>query len=471
MMRKVLGLLLALVAGPAAAQQQTFLSYVTGLPAAGAITGAELLYLAQGGVSKKLGVSQLLAQVGALAPLPPGQIWIGSAGGLATPQTPAGDLTLSGAAFILNPPGPGLGKNASTLVLSSPVFAAVRLTLTQSTPVTQTDVTAATALFVEPYNGNLIALYNGSIWIADAVPAATISLPATQTQTCTTHTSTTIDGCADTSQMAVGEQITGTNIAANTTIATVVSATSFTVNNATTGNGAVSLTFKLPPSTLYDVFGYDLSGTFKLAWGLPWSNDTTRAAAGALALQDGVEVMAIVHAWRLIGTVRTTSVAGQLEDSKARRWVSNRYNTVGRPMAVVETTSTWNYSANAWRQANGNTANQLDFVSTVARNVWAMALGSGINSTATARNCQVGVGVNSTSVDSSVIRMVGTFDNVRILSTSATYFGAPGVGRVPLMWLEHGDFLAGGDTQTWFGDFHAGVAGATQTGIFGEIPN
>ena len=49
------------------------------------------------------------------------------------------------------------------------------------------------------------------------------------------------------------------------------------------------------------------------------------------------------------------------------------------------------------------------------------------------------------------------------------------VGQHAKIFEKHGLTLhltaAGGDTQAWFGDFHAGVAGATQTGIFGEIPN
>jgi len=40
----------------------------------------------------------------------------------------------------------------------------LRLTLTNGTPVTTADVTAATAVYVNPYAGDRIALYSGSEW-------------------------------------------------------------------------------------------------------------------------------------------------------------------------------------------------------------------------------------------------------------------------------------------------------------------
>lgn len=51
-----------------------------------------------------------------------------------------------------------------------------RLTGTAGTPVTQSNVTAATSIFFTPYLGNLIGLYDGSAWSLVAFTETTISL-------------------------------------------------------------------------------------------------------------------------------------------------------------------------------------------------------------------------------------------------------------------------------------------------------
>jgi hypothetical protein len=55
----------------------------------------------------------------------------------------------------------------------------LRLTLTSGTPVTTADVTAAPTIFIEPYKGNRIALYDGSTWNMRTVTASSFSVPAT----------------------------------------------------------------------------------------------------------------------------------------------------------------------------------------------------------------------------------------------------------------------------------------------------
>lgn len=54
-----------------------------------------------------------------------------------------------------------------------------RLTLTSGTPVTVSDVTAATTLYFTPYHGNRIALYNGSAWDLVNFSEVTLAVPAT----------------------------------------------------------------------------------------------------------------------------------------------------------------------------------------------------------------------------------------------------------------------------------------------------
>lgn len=51
-----------------------------------------------------------------------------------------------------------------------------RLTLTTATPVMTTGVSGATTLYFTPYNGNNIAIYNGSAWVAHTFTELSISL-------------------------------------------------------------------------------------------------------------------------------------------------------------------------------------------------------------------------------------------------------------------------------------------------------
>lgn len=270
-----------------------------------------------------------------------------------------------------------------------------RLTLTSGTPVTTSDVTAATTVYFAPYKGRRIALYDGSTWALYAFTELSIAVPSTT-------------------------------------------------------------------DTVYDLFVYNNAGTLTLE-ATAWTNDTTRATA--LTTQNGVLVKTGATTRRFIGSYRTTGVSGQTEDSEAKRYVWNYYNRVRRPMRKVESTDTWNYSTATYRQANGSTANQLDCVIGVSEDmVSAEASAFVVNSTSTNRSVSVGIGLDSTSVNSAMIlrRDVCT-DNI-IGNPGARYQGYPGIGRRTLVWLEAGN---GSDTQSWSGD--SGVPTLVQSGIIGEI--
>lgn len=54
-----------------------------------------------------------------------------------------------------------------------------RITLTSGTPVTSTDVTAATTLYFTPFRGSQIALYSGSAWAIFTLTELSLAVPAT----------------------------------------------------------------------------------------------------------------------------------------------------------------------------------------------------------------------------------------------------------------------------------------------------
>lgn len=206
-----------------------------------------------------------------------------------------------------------------------------RLTLTTAVPVTTSDVTAAGTIYLTPYKGNQIWLYDG--------------------------------------------------------------AAQWNLFNLTEISLALTLTSGKP----YDVFVFDSAGTPTLET-LVWTNDTTRATA--LTTQNGILVKTGATTRRYVGTLYASG-ANTTEDSVAKRYLWNYYNRVVRTMSRVDTSDTWNYSANAFQQANAAAANQLDYVQGVSEDpVRAEAVGLVISSGAAFRGSTVGVGVDSTTVNS-----------------------------------------------------------------------
>lgn len=218
----------------------------------------------------------------------------------------------------------------------------------------------------------------------------------------------------------------------------------------------------LVASRPYDVFCYDNAGTPTLEL-LAWTNTTTRATA--LVQQDGVLVKSGDSTRRYLGTFYTTSTT-TTEDSVANRFLWNYYNRVARGMLRREPAVSWTYSSNvAWRQANANTANQLNFIVGVAEDVVsAVYTAQAFNGDATNRIMQAAIGLNSTTgIGSSVANSA---------QNNSTYMGGSGlcasIATLPAVGLNYLAMLelgAGTGTQTWYG---AGSYSAL--GITGNIP-
>jgi hypothetical protein len=259
----------------------------------------------------------------------------------------------------------------------------------------------------------------------------------------------------------------------NVTAATTIYFTPYLGNNISLYDGSTmweTLTFTelsiaVPgtTSTMYDLFSYNNAGTAALET-QTWTNDTTRAVG--LSLQDGVYVKSSDSTRRYLGSFRTTAVSGQTEDSVTKRYVWNYYNRVMRSMTAIESTANWAYSVNAFRQANANTANQLDMIIGVSEDaINAIVSIQAINSTTTSRGVALGIGLDSTTVNSATV--------ARNDATTISFYGKPqcefnnliAVGRHRLVWLERG---AGADSQTWYGTVDAN-GHPCQAGITGQI--
>ena len=209
----------------------------------------------------------------------------------------------------------------------------------------------------------------------------------------------------------------------------------------------------------YDVFCYANAGVPTLEF-LAWTSDLVRATA--LVYQDGVLVKSGATTRRYLGTFYTTSTT-QTEDSIGKRYLWNYYNRVVRSMKAVDTTNTWTYTTATWRQANANTANQLNFVCGVAEDSVESSVYGKFTNSSSAGYCEVGIGLNSTSANSAQIICAAQSVATADIGTSAHYRGTVSAGRNFLAWLEQSVALG---TTTWRGD-----DGSTeiQFGIIGSI--
>jgi hypothetical protein len=204
----------------------------------------------------------------------------------------------------------------------------------------------------------------------------------------------------------------------------------------------------------YDLFAYDNSGTVTFDAPLAWTNDTSRATA--LTTQDGVLVKSGATTRRYIGTFYTTATT-TTEDSYAKRFLWNYYNRVHRPMRVIEATGSWVYTTATLRQANGSTANQLDFVVGVNETMVTATVEATFSNSSSAINGFVSLGLDSTSATTT-----GT-----IFNAAASTGGSPanpvahldvfpGVGHHIIVWLENS--TASG-TCTWYSGSALRLAG------------
>lgn len=189
-----------------------------------------------------------------------------------------------------------------------------------------------------------------------------------------------------------------------------------------------------------------------------WTNDTTRATA--LTTQDGIYVKTGDTQQRYVGTVRTMT-AGQLNDAVLYRHVWNYYNRAQRLFLRQETTANWNYTTATIRQANGNTANQVDWVQGVSEDPVSLflnvrALNSGGD------NFSAGLGIDSTNTFASVNWSNGTAASMALPSQ---WVGFPGIGRHFGSWNE---FSIAAGTTTWYAT-NGVVAASASSGISGWI--
>lgn len=209
-----------------------------------------------------------------------------------------------------------------------------RLCPATGVPIQNTAVSAATAIFCTPYHGNQRARYTGAIW--RVAPAVEDSLKVTDTQTGNTSSSSpNITNLADTSKIPIGYKLSGTGMPANAVVGAVPSSSSVTIyvsgspTNATATNASVSITFKAPANTGYDVYDDMTNPALKLQ-AVVRSAIHTDPTYGS---QDGVPTHPSTLTLRHIGKFQTGNTDGQIDYEvigKYRFTIWNRYNRLYR---------------------------------------------------------------------------------------------------------------------------------------------
>lgn len=206
--------------------------------------------------------------------------------------------------------------------------------------------------------------------------------------------------------------------------------------------------------TNYDVYAYLDNNAIKLE-AVAWTSATTRATA--LGMLDNILVKGGDPTRRYVGTIRTTSAAGQCEDSDKRRFVWNFANRVPRRIKVIESANSWTNTTANFRPFNNSTLNRVEVVTGVAElpvTLHFIAFGSH----SAGQSLYVGIGLDSISWPSNDLCVVA-YSNT-ITPVEAMFNRVLSEGYHFLQLLE-----TGASTITWYGDYGTSFLQSGAVGI------
>lgn len=308
-------------------------------------------------------------------------------------------LTVVGATLVVASSGGGGGS-------ALPGVCNFVLTLETGVPYSTTNQVGRSTVYATPINGDHVSIYNGAAWV---------------------------DFTSAEMSLALSGLATGSN---------------------------------------YDVFVYSNAGVPTLLLGPAWTSNTARGAGAGtteLTTQDGVSVNAQALAGGpaalqgvYLGTIRTTA-ATTTESSASKRFVYNHFNQLGRALVAVDATSNWTYTTATVRQANGNAANQVEYVTGDPATLVAAALVQSVYMVATSSAGFGGIGLDSTTVIAGTFSDFFNSNSGLIVTNTAHYLGTPGLGYHVLTWLECGPGVAG--AMSWNGT----NAATAQCGLSAQI--
>lgn len=354
-----------------------------------------------------------------------------------------------------------------------------RLTLTTGLPVTTADVTAATNVYLTPWNGNGIALYDGAAkWTV--LNFNEIAFPLG-----TLINAQGYDLFAYNNAGVVAlESAEWANAVATMTIAAPAVVT-WTGHGMVTGNSITFSTAGALPTgvvagTQYFITKID-ANTFNLSTSAQNVDAATfittsgsqsgvhtghhpQARQTAVVLQNGVLVKTGATTRRYLGSFFTTA-ATTTEDSLLNRYLFNTPQAgVLRRMVRVEATASWTYTTATWRQANGAAANQLNFFTGYAADLIDFATLATVSNTGESAEMATAVGLDSRTAPPTGWPY-GNVQSTPYALAPGSLKTIPGLGLHSAVWIE---WSAAVGTTTWYGVLSTG-AGQILSGISGTV--
>jgi hypothetical protein len=148
--------------------------------------------------------------------------------------------------------------------------------------------------------------------------------------------------------------------------------------------------------------------------------------------------------WRFVGYVYTDANT-TFQDTLTQRFVINYYNRRVLPMYRSETAASWTYSLPAYRQANANTANKVEFISNGEDATW-IEVNVLAQAATTYGSAVVGIGIDTTTVDTLSLRITDNLSTsvLSYLREVSSYLLSEGYHAAN--WLE----FAGASTSVTF---------------------
>jgi hypothetical protein len=289
----------------------------------------------------------------------------------------------------------------------------VRITLTSGVAVMLSSVAAATNVYVTPYGGNMVPIFDGANTAPTAISELTIALGSNWTlngnwDVFLASDSGTIRACTGPAWTSDSARGTG----AGTTELEKVSANGLLMNKQTLTcryNNTTTFSVAADRGTYIGSFRTGVAGqTNYILGGL---------GAGGLAANLGV-------------------------------W--NAYARVDVAVFIGDTTDSWTYAvANTWRAANNSSTARV-FYLVGANEDGVSATYAALGNTGGSGTQFAGIGVNSTTVYSGTTTFNGAATGAVV--QSATYSGNPGLGYNSLAPIEAANNTT---TMTWYGDGNA----------------
>ena len=282
----------------------------------------------------------------------------------------------------------GAAGGAKSSSLPDNALCQFRMTLTTLTPITTSDVTAATTLYITPYRGNYIGLLTGaSRW--RRIPSAEFSIPVPATTVTMYDLFVRLQ-----SGYPYPQAIAWTND--------------------TTRAQAISLR----------------DGIYVL------TDDPRMRYIGSFRTTDSS------------GQTEDSGDRGSLVECK--RYVWNYYNRVPRRIRIIDATGSWSYSTNTWRSWDNNTANRVSFVIGVSENPVFLRFDAFVRSTSATDREHIGIDLDGTTAnDAQVYTYTAMQVASQVVALQATYDSTVAIGYHFLQLLE---IAGAAGTSTWFGD-------------------